>query len=141
MVSGWILLGSLKTLRRSDTTAVCGTLAAVALFAMFDPVTTWWFPSCPLHAWTGWLCPFCGSLRALHALLHGEPRVALAFNPLMTVGLAAGLVALAHDVVSPTQATALDRLTGLCFSGRGLFLLFAFGLFRNLAGRVGGVLY
>jgi hypothetical protein len=130
----------ISTLRRSDTIALCSVLAAALIFT-FDPRTTWWFPSCPLHAWTGWLCPFCGSLRALYALLHGEPRAALELNPLTTVGLAAGLVALAHDVVSPTRATALDRLTGLCFSGRGLFLVVAFGLFRNLPGRVGGVLY
>jgi hypothetical protein len=130
----------LGTLRRSGTIAVCGMLAAALIFT-FDPLTTWWFPSCPFHAWTGWLCPFCGSLRALYALLHGEPRVALELNPLTVVGLAAGLVALAHDVVSPTRATALDRLTGLCFSGRGLFVVVAFGLCRNLAGRFGGVPY
>jgi hypothetical protein len=130
----------LGTLRRSGTIAVCGMLAAALIFT-FDPLTTWWFPSCPFHAWTGWLCPFCGSLRALYALLHGEPRVALELNPLTVVGLVAGLVALAHDVVSPTRATALDRLTGLCFSGRGLFVVVAFGLCRNLAGRFGGVPY
>jgi len=62
-------------------------------------------------------------------------------NPLTTLGLAAGLVALAHDVVSPTRATALERLTGRCFSTRGLFLVVAFGLFRNLAELFGGVLY
>jgi hypothetical protein len=67
--------------------------------------------------------------------------VALKLNPLTTVGLAAGLVALAHDVVSPTRPTALDRLTGLCFSGRGLVLIVAFGLCRNLVERVGGFPY
>jgi hypothetical protein len=126
--------------RSATSIAACGILAATLIFT-FDPGSTWWFPSCPFHAWTGWLCPFCGSLRALYALLHGEPRVALHLNPLTTVGLAAGLVALAHDVVSPTRATALGWLTGLCFSGRGLFLIVAFGLFRNLTERVGGFLY
>lgn len=130
----------MKTLRRSNAVAACGILTAALIFT-FDPVTTWWLPSCPFRALTGWLCPFCGSLRALHALLHGEPRVALELNPLTTVGVAAGLVALAHDIVSPTCATALDRLNGFCFSGRGLFLVVAFGLCRNMAGRFGGLLY
>jgi hypothetical protein len=130
----------MKTLRRSNTIAVCGILTAALIFT-FDPMTTWWLPSCPFRALTGWLCPFCGSLRALYALLHGSPRVALELNLLTTAGVAAGLVALAYDVVSPTCATALDRLTDFCFSGYGLFLVVAFGLCRNLAGRFGGVFY
>jgi hypothetical protein len=128
-------------LARLNTTAACGALATAVLVFAFDPVTTWWFPSCPLNAWTGWLCPFCGSLRALHALLHGEPRVALELNPLTTVGLATGFLALVYDAVSPNRATALDRLTGLCFGVRGLILIVAFGLFRNLPGLFGGALH
>jgi hypothetical protein len=99
---------------------VCVALAAsVALLAAFDPAATWWFPSCPFHALTGWLCPLCGSLRAVHALLHGAPAAALALNPLTTVGLPAWLV-------------ARRRVTGFCFSANGLALLAAFGLLRNL---------
>jgi hypothetical protein len=120
------------TFRRSDTTAACATLASAVLLFALDPVTTWWFPSCPFRAWTGWLCPFCGSLRALHALLRGEPFVALQLNPLTIVGLAAGLVALAHDVICPTRATGLERLAEVCFSARCLTLVAAFGVLRNL---------
>src|SRR5258708_25879013 len=55
-------------------TVVALALAApLALLAVFDPASTWWLPSCPFHALTGWLCPLCGSLRAVHALLHGAP--------------------------------------------------------------------
>jgi uncharacterized protein DUF2752 len=106
-------------------------LAAAALLFAFDPATTWWFPSCPFHAMTGWLCPFCGSMRALHALLHGTPRVALALNPLATGGLVFVLVALLHDAVRPARAIRFQRLTDRCFSGRGLALVAAFGVFRN----------
>ncbi len=114
--------------------SACLAITAAALLSAFDPGTTWWFPSCPFHALTGWLCPFCGSLRALHALLQGAPRTALALNPLAIVGLVLGLVALAHDAVRPARATQLERLTGLCFSCRGLALVVAFGVFRNLPG-------
>jgi hypothetical protein len=109
-------------------------LAAAALLFAFDPATTWWFPSCPFNALTGWLCPFCGSLRALHALLRGTPRIALALNPLTTLGLVLGLMALLDDAVRPARASRFARLTGLCFSGRGLALAVAFGVFRNLTG-------
>jgi hypothetical protein len=94
-------------------------LAAVASLAAFDPATTWWFPPCPFHALTGWLCPLCGSLRAVHALLTGAVAAALAFNPLTTLGLAAWFA-------------ARERATTFCFSARGVVLLVAFGLLRNL---------
>jgi hypothetical protein len=110
----------------------CIALAAPALLFAFDPATTWWFPTCPFRAVTGWLCPFCGSLRAMHALLRGTPRVALALNPLAVAGLVLGLIALVHDAVRPAGATRFQRLTDLCFSARGLALFVAFGVFRNL---------
>ena len=112
--------------------AVCVTLAAAALLVAFDPAVTWWFPSCPFRALTGWLCPFCGSLRALHALLQGDPRAAWALNPLTTAGAVAGLVALVHDASRPARATHLDRLLSFCFSARGLALAAVFEVLRNI---------
>ena len=117
------------------------TVATAALLFAFDPAATWWFPSCPIHALTGWLCPFCGSLRAVHALLHGAPLVALELNPLTTVGLVAVLVAHLHDTVcpaggsspGPAPVTQFERLNGFCFSARGLAILAAFALLRNVA--------
>ena len=120
------------------------TLAAAVLLFAFDPAATWWFPSCPIYALTGWLCPFCGSLRAVHALLHGAPLVASELNPLTTVGLMAALVALLHDTVrsaaggrSPEAVTAtqFERLSGFCFSARGLAILVAFALLRNVTSK------
>lgn len=97
-----------------------GTAVAFLLVvSSFDPETTWWFPSCPLHALTGVLCPLCGSLRAFHALVLGAPLAALAFNPLAIAGLGAWLL-------------ARDRTTAFLFSIRGLTLFLGFGLVRNL---------
>ena len=98
--------------------------AVVLLLVAFDPATTWWFPSCPFFTVTGWLCPLCGSLRAIHALFLGAPRAALAFNPLTIVGFGAWMV-------------ARNRATAFWFSARGLALLAAFGLLRNLPGDIG----
>jgi hypothetical protein len=104
---------------RARYLTVALALGAAVPLAVFDPATTWWFPSCPFHALTGWLCPLCGSLRAVHALLTGGLAAALAFNPLTTLGLAAWLA-------------ARERTTALCFSARGVVLLLALGLLRNL---------
>ena len=120
------------TFRKPPAMFVCVTLAAAALLFAFDPAATWWFPSCPLYALTGWLCPFCGSLRAVHALLRGAPRLAFELNPLATVGVMSGLAALVHDAVRPAAAARFEQLLGLCFSARVLALVMAFGVFRNL---------
>ena len=93
-------------------------VAAAIPLAAFDPATTWWFPSCPFYALTGLLCPLCGSLRALHALLTGAPLTAFAFNPLTTTALAAWLV-------------ARRSFTAFCFSARGVAVAVAFGVLRN----------
>ena len=93
--------------------------AATIPLATVDPATTWWFPSCPLYMLTGLLCPLCGSLRALHALLTGAPLAALAFNPLLVVGLVAW-------VLARRQAAAFS------FSARGVALAIVFGVLRNI---------
>jgi hypothetical protein len=63
--------------------------AAVAVGAVmlrvFDPATSGVFPPCPVRYLTGWYCPGCGSLRAIHQLLMGNLRAAWAMNPLTIV--------------------------------------------------------
>lgn len=68
--------------------AIAGTAVLVAGFLFFiDPTTTGWMPPCPFHALTGLDCPGCGSLRALHSLLHLRGIQALSFNPLTCICL------------------------------------------------------
>ena len=62
--------------------------ALLALFH-FDPAVSRIFPPCPFHTVTGLYCPGCGSLRAIHGLLHGHLAQALAMNPLMVISLPA----------------------------------------------------
>jgi hypothetical protein len=50
-----------------------------------DPAEDHLFPPCPFHALTGLHCPGCGTLRAIHQLLHGHLLTALAFNPLAVI--------------------------------------------------------
>ena len=111
---------------------MCLAVATAILIFAFDPTTTWWFPSCPLHAFTGLLCPLCGSLRALHALLAGSPVAACFLNPLTTSGAVAGFVAWVHDVACPTRAPHGKRLAALCFSTRGVAFVITFGMVRNV---------
>jgi hypothetical protein len=108
-----------RIIRPADMKTTLVLAASAALLAAFDPASTWWFPSCPFYTLTGWLCPLCGSLRAVHAMLRGSPAAALTFNPLTVASLGAWLV-------------ARERTTSLFLSTRGISLLAAFGLLRNL---------
>lgn len=62
-----------------------GAMAAVLFF--FDPNTWAFYPTCLFHRATGLLCPGCGSLRALHQLLHGHIAAAFRFNELLVLSL------------------------------------------------------
>ncbi|PFG15750.1 uncharacterized protein DUF2752 [Propionicimonas paludicola] len=46
-----------------------------------DPNQPGHYPSCPTYALTGWYCPGCGALRALHFLTVGNLEAAWAMNP------------------------------------------------------------
>lgn len=59
-------------------------LAALTLRPVL-PQIAGWLPPCPLHTWTGWHCPGCGSTRAVLALARGDWREAWAMNPLLMV--------------------------------------------------------
>ena len=118
---------------RARLTTVAGGALAAGLLLAFDPASTWWFPSCPLNAWTGWLCPFCGSLRALHAILHGGFRAAWAFNPLTTLAAATLPAVLGYDAIAGgARRSRTAQLFSLCCSARGIALAAAFGVLRNL---------
>jgi len=62
-------------------------LIGVAYVANVDPNVTGHYPACPFLAVTGWYCPGCGTLRAVHALGHGDLATALARNPFAVLAL------------------------------------------------------
>ena len=62
-----------------------GAIAVLALLYFFDPSTSAIFPPCPPHALTKIHCPGCGTLRAMHALLHGDVKEALSQNILAVI--------------------------------------------------------
>lgn len=60
-------------------------LCALAVVYQFPPTEYAFYPRCLIYTTTHWLCPGCGSTRALHALLHLDARSALHYNALFTV--------------------------------------------------------
>lgn len=61
-------------------------LAALAVVATRNPEQPGHYPLCPFYAATDLYCPGCGSLRAVHALTHGDLGTAIDRN-LLTVAL------------------------------------------------------
>ena len=57
--------------------------AASLLLFFFEPGRYAFYPRCLFHQTTGLLCPGCGSLRAIHQLLHGHLVAAVHLNALL----------------------------------------------------------
>lgn len=107
--------------------------AGLVLLRKFDPATSGIFPPCPLHFLTGWYCPGCGSLRAMHQLLQGNVRAAWALNPLTMLLLPF----IGYGLISQTSLVLRGRrLPGFFLSANAIRALCAvivlFGILRNL---------
>lgn len=67
------------------------SVAATATVALVDPNEAGHYPTCPFLAMTGWQCPGCGTLRAVHALTRGDVVAAIDLN-VLTVAMLPVLV-------------------------------------------------
>ena len=86
-----------------------------------------WLPPCLFHALTGLYCPGCGTTRALHALLHGDPLQALRMNSLAVI--AVPLLPLLYWQQRRPQIRWLAQVTDARF---WLASVLAFAILRNL---------
>jgi Protein of unknown function (DUF2752) len=122
-------------IRRQPMLALSASVAgvAVAALALFDPATSGVFPPCPVLYLTGWYCPGCGSLRAIHQLLHGNLWAAWAMNPLTVILLPFLLYGLASHTLRQIRGRGLPQpflpataVHALCAA------IVLFGIVRNL---------
>jgi hypothetical protein len=113
---------------------VAGAALGCATLALVDPSTPGRYGLCPFYVATSWWCPLCGSLRAVHHLLHGDLAAAAGSNVLLLTALPA-LAYAWFAWAGPRlglRAPPRTRLpTGAWWSLLGVLLLF--GLLRNLA--------
>jgi Protein of unknown function (DUF2752) len=107
--------------------------AALVMLRVFDPATSGVFPPCPVRYLTGWYCPGCGSLRAMHQLLHGNLRAAWAMNPLTVILLPFLTYGLASHAWFEFRGRELPRTFIPAIWIRALFaIIVLFGIARNL---------
>ena len=75
--------------------ALGGAAACCAVLAAVDPNEPGRYPACLTQALLGVDCPLCGTLRGLHALLHGRIALAIDHNLLLVALVPAAVVGLA----------------------------------------------
>jgi hypothetical protein len=112
----------------------CSAVAALAWVGSVDPNEPGHYPTCPFLAVTGWFCPGCGSLRALHALAHGDLGAALARNPLMVLTVPVLLGWWAAWLVRSLRARPRQWVAPAWAIWAFLALVVAFTIARNLPG-------
>jgi hypothetical protein len=107
--------------------------AGLVLLSVCDPASSGIFPPCPLRYLTGLYCPGCGSLRAIHQLLHGDLRQAWAMNPLTVLLLPFVTYGLASEALFALRGRRLPSVMLPAASIRALCaLIIMFGIARNL---------
>ena len=107
---------------------VTGYVAAVA------PNAAGHYPTCPFLALTGWYCPGCGALRAVHALAHGDLSTALARNPAAVVAFAYIVVAWALWLARTVRGRPQRWLAPPWVLYTVLGAVVMFGVLRNVPG-------
>jgi hypothetical protein len=112
-------------------TAAVGLPSGAAVLYSYPPTESGFYPPCIFHAATGLHCPGCGATRASHALLHGDVRQALAYNPLFVVALpllAVGLFRFVRDLWTGRNVPGLRGWSVWLLFG----VLLAYWVLRNV---------
>ena len=105
----------------------------LALVYLVNPSGSTAYPPCPFHALTGLYCPGCGSLRAIHQLLHGHVGAALRLNILMVMLLPYVAYGMATEVKRLLGERLLPALPGAAYWARTLLVIvIAYWILRNM---------
>ena len=108
-------------------------MAGTILF-FFDPAHYDFYPSCFIRSITGLNCPGCGSLRAIHELLHGHVAAAVQLNLLLVLSLPLALSLMIRKAVAWRSGRAPTLEIKRVWLWTFLALALAFTVVRNLPG-------
>jgi hypothetical protein len=122
-----------------DRLTASGVVALAAgglsVIYLLDPSSSDLYPPCPFLSLTGFYCPGCGTLRALHQLTLGHPVAALDLNPLMVLLLPFVAYFLASHAMLAVTGRPLRKFfvrPALIWTLLGVILVY--WLLRNLPG-------
>ncbi len=126
------LVASPRTFSVSATLSFLALTAAGAVLFLFNPSEWGFYPFCFFYRTTGLLCPGCGSLRAMHQLLHGHVAAALRFNALFVMSLPLLGWYGARIAVGKFQRRPVSLSIRPAWCWIGLAVMVIFGILRNL---------
>ena len=122
--------------RRVGLILIVILLTGIAVvYKYLDPAVVPIFPRCPFRLLTGYLCPGCGSQRAIHHLLNLDLPGAWRMNPLLVIALPYLLFGLILKPLSRHNARGtrlLDQLYGYRASVVALVVIVLFWIGRNI---------
>lgn len=122
--------------RRVGLILIVILLTGIAVvYKYLDPAVVPIFPRCPFRLLTGYLCPGCGSQRAIHRLLNLDIAGAWRMNPLLVIALPYLLLGLILKPLSRHNARGtrlLDQLYGYRASVVALVVIVLFWIGRNI---------
>ena len=104
-----------------------------AVYSVFDPLKSSFFPSCPFKSFTGLNCPGCGSQRAIHELLHLNFKKAFEYNALLVLSIPYLLLLMVFNFESVKQR--FPKLERILFGWKSVWIItiivILFFIFRN----------
>jgi len=117
---------------RSPLAVAAVAVAAVGFVALVDPNEEGHYPTCPFLAVTGRFCPGCGSLRAVHALAHGDLATAAGSNVLTVLAVLPLLVVWGRWTRRSWTGTPRGSAAPTYALWMLLVVVSVFGVLRNL---------
>ncbi len=108
-------------------------LPCLALIYSRNPEEPGVFPPCVFYSLTGLQCPGCGTLRALHYLMHGNLSVAFGHHPgIILVPPFIGCTILLAQLLYVNGKRLPSTLVHPAMMWGSLAAIAAFGVLRNL---------
>ena len=117
---------------RNPVLAAAAALGATAYVGAVDPNQSGHYPTCPFLFLTGRYCPGCGSLRAVHALVHGDLGAAIGLNVLTVLGAVVLAGMWARWAARSWRGEARTTVAPPWVHYTLLVVVVAFGVVRNL---------
>jgi hypothetical protein len=96
---------SVRTRRWLANLVAFAVAVAACVVLRFPPVSSRFYPRCPIFFWLHIYCPGCGGTRALAALLHGKLIEAMHWNAMLVLFLPFAAVFLALTYWRAMRAT------------------------------------
>ena len=107
-------------------------LPCLVYLSVRDPVDSGLFPPCPFREITGYQCPGCGALRALHQMINGHILAAVSYNWLVFAALPLfSWILLSGAIPSKRTMHLANIFSSRKTIGWAILSLVIFGIIRN----------